>query len=37
MHICEDYEIDPYSEEASILSGELAEYLFNSLINELLK
>lgn len=37
MHICEDYEIDPYSEEASILSGELAEYLFNSLINGLLK
>jgi hypothetical protein len=27
MHICEEYEIDPYSEEAAYLSGELASLL----------
>jgi hypothetical protein len=27
MHICEKYKIDPYSEEAAYLSGELASLL----------
>ena len=27
MHICEEYDIDPYSEEAAYLSGELASLL----------
>ena len=28
MHICEELNIDPYSEEAAYLSGELAQQLF---------
>lgn len=28
MHICEELGIDPYSEEAAYLSGELAQQLF---------
>lgn len=36
MHICEAYGIDPHSEEAAELSGELAKLLFSSLIDELL-
>lgn len=35
MHICDSLEIDPYSEEAADLSGELAEILFISLINNI--
>ena len=35
MHICEEYNIDPHSEEAAILSGNLAKCLFTSLIDEL--
>lgn len=36
MHICEEFNIDPHSEEAALLSGNLAKYLFSSLIDELL-
>lgn len=36
MHICEAYGIDPHSEEAAELSGNLAKCLFSSLIDELL-
>lgn len=36
MHICEEFKIDPHSEEAAELSGMLAKCLFNSLIDELL-
>ena len=36
MHICKEFNIDPHSEEASILSGNLAKYLFASLLDELL-
>lgn len=35
MHICEEFNIDPYSEEAAELSGNLAKQLFSSLIDEL--
>lgn len=35
MHICEEFNIDPHSEEAAELSGNLAKYLFSSLIDEL--
>jgi hypothetical protein len=36
MHICEEFKIDPHSEEAAELSGLLAKQLFSSLIDELL-
>lgn len=36
MHMCEHFDIDPYSEEAAELSGNLAKYLFSSLLDELL-
>lgn len=36
MHICEEFNINPYSEEAADLSGKLAKCLFSSLIDELL-
>ena len=36
MHICEQYDINPHSEEAAVLSGMLAKSLFSSLIDELL-
>lgn len=36
MHICEEFNIDPYSEEAAELSGVLAKRLFSSLIDEVL-
>ena len=36
MHICEEYEIDPYSEEAAYLSGELASLLTIPMISGLL-
>ena len=36
MHICNKYRIDPHSEEAAELSGNLAKCLFSSLLNELL-
>ena len=36
MHICEEFNIDPHSEEAALLSGNLAKWLFSSLIDELL-
>lgn len=34
MHICQADNIDPYSEEAAELSGELAEGLYLSMINK---
>jgi hypothetical protein len=37
MHICEAYDINPHSEEAAELSGNLAKCLFSSLIDEILK
>ena len=37
MHICEAYNIDPHSEEAAELSGNLSKCLFSSLIDEILK
>lgn len=36
MHICAEDGIDPHSEEAAELSGNLAKYLFSSLMDELL-
>ena len=36
MHICDEFGIDPYSEEAAELSGTLAKYLFSSLVDKLL-
>ena len=36
MHICEEFNIDPNSEEAAVLSGNLAKCLFKSLVDELL-
>lgn len=36
MHICEEFNIDPHSEEAAILSGKLSKCLFSSLVDELL-
>ena len=36
MHICDEYDIDPYSEEAALLSGKLAKCLFHSLVDQLL-
>lgn len=36
MHICEHFNIDPYSEEAAELSGCLAKCLHKSLMEELL-
>lgn len=37
MHICDEFNIDPHSEEAAELSGKLAKCLFSSLIDEILK
>ena len=36
MHICNEFNIDPHSEEAANLSGALAKCLFSSLVDELL-
>ena len=36
MHICDEYNIDPHSEEAAELSGKLAKCLFHSLLDQLL-
>lgn len=36
MHICDEYSINPYSEEAALLSGKLAKCLFHSLVDQLL-
>ena len=33
MHICAEFNIDPHSEEAAELSGNLAKCLFNSLLD----
>jgi hypothetical protein len=37
MHICDEFKINPYSEEAAELSGNLAKCLFSSLLEELLQ
>jgi hypothetical protein len=36
MHICERFNIDPHSEEAAELSGNLAKCLFRTLVDEIL-
>ena len=36
MHICDEFNIDPHSEEAAELSGNLAKYLYNSLVEQIL-
>lgn len=36
MHICDEFNINPHSEEAAELSGNLAKCLFSSLLSELL-
>lgn len=36
MHICEEFHIDPHSEEAAVLSGKLAKCLYSSLVDEIL-
>lgn len=36
MHICKEYDIDPHSEAASELSGQLAKCLYSSLVEQLL-
>lgn len=35
MHICEELHIDPYSEEAAHLSGDLAELLFSKMLDHI--
>ena len=37
MHICDEFKINPHSEEAAELSGNLSKCLFSSLIEEMLK
>jgi hypothetical protein len=37
MHICEEFGIDPHSEEAAELSGMLAKCLYSSLVDKLLQ
>ena len=37
MHICEEFNIDPHSEEAAKLSGNLSKCLFSSLIDKILE
>lgn len=37
IHICEEFGIDPHSEEAAELSGMLAKCLYSSLVDELLQ
>ena len=37
MHICEEFNINPHSEEAAELSGNLAKCLFSSLVDKILK
>ena len=37
MHICDEFKINPHSEEAAELSGNLAKCLFSSLLEELLQ
>lgn len=37
MHICEEFNINPYSEEAAKLSGNLSKCLFSSLVDKILK
>lgn len=37
MHICEEFGIDPYSEQAAYLSGELAKELFVAFIESLVE
>lgn len=36
MHICDEFNINPHSEEAAELSGNLAKCLFNSLLDQIL-
>lgn len=36
MHICDEFNINPHSEEAAELSGNLAKWLFRSLLDEIL-
>lgn len=36
MKICEEYGIDPYSEQAAYLSGELSKLLFIEIVNNVL-
>lgn len=36
MYLCEKYNINPFSEKASYLSGELAKQLYTSLTNTIL-
>ena len=36
MHICDEFNIDPHSEEAAEMSGVLAKQLFSSLLEEIL-
>ena len=36
MHICDEFKINPHSEEAAELSGNLAKCLFSSLLDEML-
>lgn len=36
MHICDEFNIDPHSEEAAVMSGILAKQLFSSLLEEIL-
>lgn len=35
MHICKELGIDPYSEEASYLSGDLSELIFDKILQQI--
>ena len=37
MHMCKEFGIDPYSEEAAYLSGQLAKKLFRVMLKSLIK
>lgn len=37
MHICKEFGIDPYSEQAAYLSGQLAKKLFKSIFSSIVR
>lgn len=37
MHICKEFGIDPYSEQAAYLSGQLAKKLFKAQLRNWIK
>lgn len=37
MHICDAFDIDPFSEQAAILSGDISQILLNNALDTLIK